>query len=1085
MDISPTLMRRGAALIAAVLSFTAMAGAADSLMPTGRGGVQPDDGIQPFDPNPSASGSITRQFMTYGVDADGNTVPRKTLRITNNTAATVYPIMRDPNSNVLESNGNVGLYNPYDPVDREYRGYIGYSQGGSYYFGLQPGQSILVSLPLVFWNGARIGIGTDAKYLAPAGLPNPLRYRATSLRSITQAETSENSIPNGVVMWYRADIPEAPNDDTEDQLAEWTIRDHAYLANPQITARTSGEIPDTQLVTLLNYDVSNVDNLYLPLAMAANDVWVLPQSAGSGPNPNRNSWKPGSIPDVYGWTGAINTIDFLQTRIRAFTADNNQLLGQYFGGKGWPFYNIPNPTNDPDAPIKIPSGANIFAQSPIKGVPSSYGDGNWQNDKFMLSSGGTKPISATVGWAGGTPDPAGSTLLHLLLSQTAEIAFIEPGYLVKGLPPENSGVPNPIAPGTTVVAVERSTGTVTLSQPLLHSSEASAFQFTRPVDDYASDAMIKLWYSWAQYYLLHWKDRTPAAPNTPTPITASIQALTATLTFNEPRPELVEGMAVTGPGLDDAQTEVGLHQGDAVILEIAGDKRSVILSQVANITSTNTTFTVRPPQALLWTPTAPGDPGYPLIGNQFQFSNEPAWNDPYDFSQQVYLVMAAMNQIGQPNNDSVSKFMQDVVGANMGFIFTNEAKQTFDAQNVIAKIRDKIKSVLRGVSDFTKYPDVLDAQGNHLSWYPNPATPRGGQPFNVFNLDPFVWFVHVPLGFSGYGFSVDDDTADIGAGGASELQLTVTGTNGLQNLAPWSNQAPYGPVKNVLLPYSGPASATNGDTSYEAIANVSNTTPIRVTTPGEHNLANGTTIVIDQVVGDPAANGTFKVGNVSRNTFDLFDAATGTVPVAASGTYVSGGRWGYPLRPYIDSGSDLSTLFYRVKGDDPQGTFQGTFVSVNGVDQNKLTGVKFRVWRLGRDDVGRLLLDDDLTDASGNPLPAGSYTFTFFGVAETAGDPPVSSPAPPEVALPNPAYVTQLRNRLVRVQKIDDPDKRARAVKSVRTWIDIVNRGIDPDSREGQLKRQLVNARTLLNPERRKTLVRRILAQLERAQEDS
>ena len=42
--------------------------------------------MQPFDPNPAAPGSKTRQFLTYGVDADGNAVPLKTLRITNNTA---------------------------------------------------------------------------------------------------------------------------------------------------------------------------------------------------------------------------------------------------------------------------------------------------------------------------------------------------------------------------------------------------------------------------------------------------------------------------------------------------------------------------------------------------------------------------------------------------------------------------------------------------------------------------------------------------------------------------------------------------------------------------------------------------------------------------------------------------------------------------------------------------------------------------------------------------------------------------------------------------------------------------------------
>ena len=319
---------------------------------------------------------------------------------------------------------------------------------------------------------------------------------------------------------------------------------------------------------------------------------------------------------------------------------------------------------------------------------------------------------------------------------------------------------------------------------------SSAFTFTRPVDDYASDAMIKLWYSWGAIYLKHWNDHTPGAPTVPTPISGSLEAKTGTLTFTIAHPELVKGMAVTGPGLDDAQTEKDIHQGNALILEIGGDKKSVILSQVANKTSTNATFTVHPPQSLciggnktgclLWAPTAEGDPGYPLIGDKFVFRDEKPWRLPYEFSQQVYMIMASMNQIGRANNDSVSKFMQDIVGANMGFIFTNDAKETYDAQTIIAMIRDMIKSVLRGVSDFTMFPDIVDDRGNHLAWYPDPKERTGGQFFNVFNLDPFVWFVHVQLGFSGYGFSVDDDTADIGAGGASKLQLTVSGTGGLE-----------------------------------------------------------------------------------------------------------------------------------------------------------------------------------------------------------------------------------------------------------------------------------------------------------------
>jgi hypothetical protein len=347
--------------------------------------------------------------------------------------------------------------------------------------------------------------------------------------------------------------------------------------------------------------------------------------------------------------------------------------------------------------------------------------------------------------------------------------------------------------------------------------------------------------------------------------------------------------------------------------------------------------------------------------------------------------MASMNQIGKKNNDSVSKYMQDIVGANMGFIFRNDLKGIYATDSVTSMIRDMIKSVLRGVTDFTKFPDEIDDKGKHTVWYPDPAEGKGGQAFNVFNLDPFVWFVHVILGFSGYGFSVDDDTADVGAGGASKLQLSVTGTGGLKNTAPWAVQAQYGPVGPISLDYSGPASTTIGDSPYYAIKSVSNTTPITVTAvaPLPLSLSNGATVRIDSVTGDTAANGTFKIGNVSRYTFQLYDFETGR-PVAPNGNYAGGGRWGYPLHAYIDSGADLRKVFYRVDGDDPNGVYLGTFVSVNGVD--KPTGkdaVMFRVWQRGRTDTGRLILWADLTDQYGMDLAKGTYNFTFFGIVPT------------------------------------------------------------------------------------------------------
>ena len=92
-------------------------------MPTGPGGGHTDDGIQPFDPSPAAPDSKTRQFLTYGVDADGNAVPLKTLRITNNTADTVYPIMRDPNS-MVGSDGEVIHFGVAAPHPRGYGTFV-------------------------------------------------------------------------------------------------------------------------------------------------------------------------------------------------------------------------------------------------------------------------------------------------------------------------------------------------------------------------------------------------------------------------------------------------------------------------------------------------------------------------------------------------------------------------------------------------------------------------------------------------------------------------------------------------------------------------------------------------------------------------------------------------------------------------------------------------------------------------------------------------------------------------------------------------------------------------------------------------
>jgi hypothetical protein len=1083
----------------------------EPLMPTGIGGGTPDDGVQPFDPNPAVPGSPTRTFLTYRQDADGHTIPKKTIRITNNTNGTVYPIMRDPNTNVLQKDPTTGLYDPYDPPNKEYRGFIGYVENGKYYFGLKKGQSILVDIPLVFWNGARVGIGTEGEYVWRTANPNPLRTRATAHRSITMSadsadSTASGSITNGVVMWYRNDALEGPNDDVLDQLAEFTIRDHDYLAT--ISPKTGDEIPDTQIVTLINYDISNVDTLFLPLALAANDVWVFPNvtDPAKASNPNRpnqtGGYTNGSKPEAVGWTGAVNDQAFLHTHIKSFTAGNNALLGTYFGATkpGWPRYNIPNPNNDPDPPIKIPSGANVFAESPLLNKPGSYGNSDWRNDKFMLSSGGTEPVRATGNWSGVPPaDQPGSVTLHLLPPASSQDAkdildFIHPGYLVTGNP--NAGETDPIkSGGTTVVSIDRTTGVVTLKDALVNTSDKASYSFTRPVHDYAAEAMIRLWYSWEKYYRDNFAQQHPSTPSSPFDIQhVSIGALSATMSFQEPHPELAEGMAVTGPGLDgNTMTEVGHVEGPAIILEIAPDKKSVIVSQVPATGSTDATFTFSLPPQPRYAPVSEGMPGYPLFGDNgtsnFAFGAEPAWRDPYKFSQTVYLVMASMNQVGITNSDTVCKFMQNIIGGNMGFIFTQAAKDSDDGKMLQAKIRDKIKSALRGVSDFTEFGEV-DETTNTRRWYPNPAEDQGGKGFNVFNLDPFVWFVHVQLGFTGYGFSLDDDTAQVGAGGASHLQLSVTGTNGLQNKVPWAITAPWGPVVNIQLPYSGPADETHGDTQYYAISNIS-TGAIKVTTPAAHGLANGDTIRIDQVLPPESnANGKFKVGNVTKFTFDLFDEATGTIPVQSNGA-ATGGRWTFPLlHPYVDTvlptlpGNDLSTVFYRVLGDDALKTFQGVPVSVNGVSQNPITKKKFRVWQLGQASTGRLIFDANLTDAGGGPLSAGTYTFTF-GATSTPSPTPTPAPGP----RPNPGVISQaqkdirtLKRNIMRTRNSQPGPARKQALTELRFSRRVANTVI-ADSTNPMLDNLLdrvMKATKIKNDKKRGKLFRRLRKQFQR-----
>jgi predicted nucleic acid-binding protein len=67
------------------------------------------------------------------------------------------------------------------------------------------------------------------------------------------------------------------------------------------------------------------------------------------------------------------------------------------------------------------------------------------------------------------------------------------------------------------------------------------------------------------------------------------------------------------------------------------------------------------------------------------------------------------------------------------------------------------------------------------------------QAFHVFDLQ-LAHFQRMAslIQLSGYGFSVDDDVADVGANNATNLWISVTGLNRLPNQKQWSRDNPYG-----------------------------------------------------------------------------------------------------------------------------------------------------------------------------------------------------------------------------------------------------------------------------------------------------
>ncbi|MBS0261881.1 MAG: hypothetical protein JSS02_07980 [Planctomycetes bacterium] len=359
-------------------------------------------------------------------------------------------------------------YDPLDPLNEGYRGYIGEVDANNpnqVNAGLRPYSQVTIQLPLVFWDGARIFMATNGtgtlQSASDPGNPiqsaNPWQYNFSAAAymptpgtpySATFADPATGvSNANGRVLWYHdsnilAGGPKGFANDTPGQLTEYTIRDPL-----QVT--WAPDTPQSELANpILNYDVSYVDELGLPAMMETTDGYP------------KTDPQVGTAP--YAGIGADLSVPQMQRLIAAFTQSNpgtaNSLLGDYFGGKGYDSYLFPGSLSSFNL---LPGGFNVFADSALADSESTYNGANFH--QFKLRSGGSINRGATGNVNGNGVVTVGSNVVTSL--DPSVVRQLIPGMIVldSGGGPGNQG--NYFSAGTEITSVDLTNNTVTLSTP--------------------------------------------------------------------------------------------------------------------------------------------------------------------------------------------------------------------------------------------------------------------------------------------------------------------------------------------------------------------------------------------------------------------------------------------------------------------------------------------------------------------------------------------------------------------------------------------------------------------------------------------
>jgi hypothetical protein len=710
----------------------------------------------------------------------------KTITITNNGPVTVYPFLSGENIGKAPLSTTGAFYDPQDITGHGFREYVGWSEDGGKrkFLGLPTKTSITIQVPLVLWDGDDLFFATDGAHLTDFPI---FFYSKSAQVTIVGSETvsgttwvrGSSNFPVGetplVMFYFDPGPPLGVPTAAPAQLTETTFRDQ-YL--------THFINDSSQTFPLLSYDVSYVNNLVAPVSMEASDV---PITFGNTLAPTPPTYY--GIQN-WGWAATDRDVQSFGTNVNNFIKNlskSTAWIGSYFNGKGWPQYYNPVATD-----LDIPSGGNIFLDSPfnVKDPAPVVHTSPYDSNFWLLTSAGDAPITAGgagYGQQGFVHDDATD---RIYFNSTAKSFVPDLAKMLK------QGVVNVTFPGqptvlSTVNSYVPNNGTpyIQLNSNIAPTGvSGKVFTFSRTASDYAANAITNLWYGWAEYYYLQNKDfagasatgtvkyfKPPDGPVTTQP--TNVITLTTT-----PQLPLAVGMTVTaGNGIAAGTT----------ILKIVGN--DIYLSTIPNALTTPESQSY-----MFGAPTRiPFDAKYTTPVNLTFDAGATA--KAVQFAGSVYETMAAEFGLNP------SPYLPDAM-ALVGNVIQFYAKLPgFDIPGsgplLVADVRDIVKSVLRGVYDFHAVPD-------QSQWYPPPAdmTPglTSGQTFNVYNLDPYVWFVHTVQDMSAYGFSIDDDVSNPISSGPlkakdggdnhlpNNLQIGFGGTGGLTNTQQWFPTIPWG-----------------------------------------------------------------------------------------------------------------------------------------------------------------------------------------------------------------------------------------------------------------------------------------------------